>query len=199
LVDFNEVLAAWEADAKAGGKSIHPFDPDSREFWDLGWAQAEQVAQYAKPGARVVDFGAGIGRLSIPLVSMGYDVIAVDASASMLEELKRRAKDAGVEVATALSDGDLSKVLGRRKADVILARAVLIHHDYEGVERIVTQLSKALKKGGHLIADWPLGASGERKDWIDVTTWQHGHRLEVAQRAGLDPVDSGDPSVWRKL
>lgn len=200
MTDFQGVIKAWDADGAAGGKAIHPFDPDSREFWDLGYAQAEQVAEYAKAGAAVVDFGCGIGRLSIPLVTMGYNVLAVDASQHMLDGLKKRAAENDIDVSTHLSDGaDLGRRLGKKKADVIIARAVLIHHDYAGVEKIVTNLAKALKRGGHLIADWPIGGSGERRDWIDVTTWQSEHRLEVARRAGLDPVVSTEPSVWRKL
>lgn len=193
---FEDVTAAWDA---AGEKSIHPFDPDSQEFWDLGWAQAEQVTQYAKKGARVVDFGAGNGRLSIPLVGMGFDVLAVDASANMLAALKKRAADVGAEVPTALSDGtDLAAKLGRKKADLIISRAVLIHHDYAGVERIVTGLVKALKKGGVLIADWPIGAPQERQTHLQVTVWEPARRLEVAKAAGLELVDPADVSVWRK-
>lgn len=194
---FDEVTAAWDA---AGEGPIHPFDPDSQEFWDLGWAQAEQVAEYAKSGAKVVDFGCGNGRLSIPLVGMGYDVLAVDASQNMLDALKRRAKDVGAEVPVALSDGsDLAKALGRKKADVVISRAVLIHHDFAGVERIVNDLAKALKKGGYLIADWPIGAPQERQTHLQVTVWDAARRLEVAKGAGLELVDPADVSVWRKL
>jgi len=196
-VKFEDVVAAWDG---AGEKPIHPFDPDSQEFWDLGWAQAEQVGEYAKPGARVVDFGCGNGRLSIPLVGMGYDVLAVDASQNMLDALKRRATEVGAEVPTARSDGsDLGRLLGRKKADVVIARAVLIHHDFAGVERIVNDLAKTLKKGGHLIADWPIGAPVERQTHLQVTVWDAGRRLEVARGAGLEIVDPADVSVWRKV
>lgn len=199
MISFGQVLEAWDADARAGGQHLHPFPPDSPEFWESGRAQASAVAQYAKPGARVIDFGAGNGRLAIPLAQMGYEVLAVDASQAMLDDLGRRAREAGVEVTSTLSDGsDLARILGRKKAAVVLARAVLIHHDYAGVERIVGALAKVLRKGGHLIADWPLGDTGERRDWIGVTTWRPEHRLQVAERAGLRLVESGEPSVWRK-
>jgi len=194
---FEEVVAAWDG---AGEKLLHPFDPDSRDFWDLGWSQAEQVGQYAKPGARVIDFGCGNGRLAIPLVSMGYDVLAVDASQTMLDALKRRAEDIGAKVPSARSDGsDLGRIVGRRRVDVVISRAVLIHHDFAGVERIVTDLARVLKRGGHLIADWPIGTPQERQTHLQVTVWDSARRLAVAKAAGFDLVDGADVSVWRKV
>lgn len=194
---FEDVVEAWDA---AGEEPIHPFSPSSPEFWELGWAQAEQVAQYAKTGARVVDFGCGNGRIAIPLVGMGYDVLAVDASPSMLAALKKRAEEVGAEVRTAQSDGsDLTKVLGRKKADVVISRAVLIHHDFAGIERIVHDLARILKRGGHLIADWPIGTPVERQTHLQVTVSDPAWRLTVARDAGLELVDPSDVSVWRKL
>ena len=54
------------------------------------------IRQLAAPPARVVDFGAGIGRLAIPLARAGYTVAAVDASAQMCRVLRAKAA-VGVE------------------------------------------------------------------------------------------------------
>lgn len=198
-LDFEGVVQAWNA---AGEESIHPlWSVDQNRYWESGRFQAQQITQYAPEGARVVDFGCGNGRLTIPLVQLGYDVLAVDSSATMLDRLEKNARAAGVGVTGAQSDGsDLTTILGRKKADVIVARAVLIHHDYDGVRRLVTDLAKALKKGGHLVADWPLSQRpGERDSWISVTTWNPATRLKVAEEAGLVPVSvSTEPTVWRK-
>ncbi|HIA63571.1 MAG TPA: class I SAM-dependent methyltransferase [Planctomycetaceae bacterium] len=43
------------------------------------------------PPVRIVDFGAGTGRLSIPLAGHGFQMDAVDPSVGMLDQL--RAKD----------------------------------------------------------------------------------------------------------
>jgi len=45
----------------------------------------ELVGTLAKPPAAVVDFGAGTGRLAIPLASAHYQVVAVEPSAAMLD------------------------------------------------------------------------------------------------------------------
>lgn len=203
-LDTTSVIEAWERSAQQGEGDIHPLDPEGQEYWDSGRAQAAQVADYAKDGATVIDYGCGNGRLTIPLVQAGYKTIAVDASQTMLNHLDKRCAQFGVDPSaiTKINSGgaDLATQLGKKKADVILIRAVLIHHDYAGVEQIVTDVAKCLKKGGHLIADWPLADNpGERGTWISVTTWNPAHRLQVAERAGLVPVHVGDePSVWVK-
>lgn len=197
--DFNQVIKAWDS---ADESEIHPlWDVDKGEFWDSGWSQAQDVVEFARPGARVVDFGAGNGRVTLPLSTLGFDLWAVDASANMLAKLKQNAKEQGAKMSYAQSDGsDLAAKLGKKKADVILARAVLIHHDHDSVANIVTGLAAALKKGGVLIADWPVGEPHVRPAFNRVTVWDPAHREEVAKTAGLTPVRvDQDPSVWRKV
>lgn len=204
MTDFNAVIEAWDADAQTGGRRIHPLAPDSPEFWALGEQQAQQVRQYAPNGATVLDFGAGIGRLTIPLAKMPFmEVIAVDSSTHMLDGLAERAEAAAVPtnmLRLVHSHGPgLPAIVGEGTVDVVVARAVLIHHDYESVAAIVGVLATVLKPGGHLIADWPTGVPHERRDWVDVTRWHPHHRLAVARLAGLEPVDiAAEPTVWRK-
>jgi 2-polyprenyl-3-methyl-5-hydroxy-6-metoxy-1,4-benzoquinol methylase len=199
--DFQGVIDAWQRDGETGGHGIHPLPVDSAEWWQLGEIQAAQVADYATAGEFVIDFGCGYGRLSIPLASAGYNVLAVDASQAMLDGLLERAAAAGVELGSLRSDGsdlpDIVDEVVNEQAAVVISRAVLIHHDYAGVQRLVTQLASVLRPGGILIADWPVADHPrERTNWTDVTTWHPHHRLAVATLAGLEPVEGTD--VWRK-
>lgn len=202
---FQGVVDAWDRDAGTGGHTIHPLPVDSAEWWALGEAQAAQVADYAEAGDLVIDFGCGYGRLAIPLEQAGYTVLAIDASQAMLDGLAERAAAAGVDVGHVRSDGsdlaDIVNDLVGEPAAVVICRAVLIHHDYAGVERLVTQLASVLRPGGHLIADWPVADHPrERTQWNDVTTWHPRERHRVATAAGLEPVPGliVEPSVWRK-
>jgi 2-polyprenyl-3-methyl-5-hydroxy-6-metoxy-1,4-benzoquinol methylase len=200
-IEFEDVIEAWQRDGENGGHGIHPLPVDSAEWWALGEAQAAQVDEYAEPGDLVIDFGCGYGRLSIPLERAGYTVLAVDASQAMLDGLAERAARAGVEVGHVRSDGsDLAELVDdiiNEKAAVVISRAVLIHHDYAGVQRLVAQLASVLRPGGILIADWPVAENPrERTNWTDVTTWHPHHRAAVAALAGLEPVEGTD--VWRK-
>ena len=53
-------------------------------------ATVARVAALAGPGGRVLELGAGSGRLAVPLAGRGLDVWAVDASSAMLDRLRAR-------------------------------------------------------------------------------------------------------------
>ena len=53
----------------------------------------EIILKNTKFGAEILDIGAGTGRLSIPLLQHGYYLCSVDASAKMLEVLKKKDTD----------------------------------------------------------------------------------------------------------
>jgi len=193
---FDEVVQAWQV---ADVTHIHPLRKVSdTAYWGSGEAQALEAGIWIPEYGTVVDFGCGDGRLTLPLARAGYQVTGVDASPAMLDRVRVAADKEKVPVTLLQSDG--TKLDGVGPVDVVLARAVFIHHDYESVTRIVGTLAGVLKPGGYLIADWPVSeAPRERRDWIDVTYWQYSHREQVANDAGLALIANTTPSVWRKL
>ncbi len=48
-----------------------------------------------RPVRDLLEFGCGTGRVALPLVQRGYNVVATDASATMLDFCGRRAAGAG--------------------------------------------------------------------------------------------------------
>ena len=87
---------------------IHPHDPWA-DYYDcvykLTFGERYQqftdrtlgvIQELAAPPARIIEFGAGTGRLAIPLAQLGSRVTAVEASASMCDVLRAKAQ-AGVE------------------------------------------------------------------------------------------------------
>lgn len=72
----------------------------------IAGTQEEVIARFLAPlqGRSVLDVGTGTGRGAIALARRGAVVTGVDASAEMLEVARRRAADAGVEVAFSRED-----------------------------------------------------------------------------------------------
>lgn len=54
---------------------------------------------FVRPGS-LVDLGCGTGRLMLRLAARGFDCTGIDLSPGMLEEVRRKAVEAGVAVAT---------------------------------------------------------------------------------------------------
>lgn len=192
-----DVIKAWDQPEARG--AIHPTRGISEDAYQAsGQAQADLLAADIPAGAKALDFGCGDGRVAIPMRALGYEVTGADASANMLAALADRDPD----LPTFQSDGgDFSKHLGRRKFDAAYCLAVLIHHDYETGEQLVTSLRAIVKKGGVLALDWPT--SDEPSDghgWLGVTTWPQERQDEIAARLKMERLDVDRPwTVWRAL
>ena len=195
---YKDVLAAWD---QAPEEDIHPLWSVSRDsYWQSGWDQAAEAAVHAKKGAVVVDFGCGNGRLTAPLAQLGFQVVAADSSQRMLDLTAATLKEAGARAELLRTDGsDLARKLGKRRAALIVARAVMIHHAPEDAEQLLKHLTAALKRGGVIVADLPVGdADHAREHWRDVTRWSRAARAAMLDRVGLVEVEGGDVLVARK-
>lgn len=193
-MNAHDVIEAWD---EAGPAHIHPSRGVSEEaYWSSGEQAAHQLAEVLKPGAKVVDFGVGDGRVAIPLRKLGYQVTGADASPTMLAALAENDPD----LPQVNSDGvDLYEKVGH-KVDAVICLAVLIHHDRASVLAIIDGLCKAVRKGGLLILDWPTSAHPEEAQvWIDVTTWDPGVQQAEATKRGLKRIEPERPwAVFRK-
>ena len=65
-------------------------------------------------GGRIVDVGAGTGKLTVALDARGFEVVAVDPSADMLAQVRRQLPSVSVTVGTGEATG-----MGGRTADLV--------------------------------------------------------------------------------
>jgi SAM-dependent methyltransferase len=151
----------------SGTGSLEPASWDSRRT-----SFGSVAAQYAalRPGypddavrfllgaapRRVLDLGAGTGLLTERLVAAGHEVVAVDPSAEMLEQLSARLPGVVLQVGTAeqipLPDGDVDAVVAGQAA-----------HWFD-VAPASREMVRVLRPGGVVGLIW--NARDERVPWV---------------------------------
>jgi SAM-dependent methyltransferase len=107
--------------------------------------EPELVDSLSPAGARILDLGAGTGRIADPLVALGHEVVAVDDSAEMLAHVRRarphRARIEGLD-------------LGAR-FDVVLLASHLVNTPDDGLRRALLDTGRRhLADGGRLLLQW---------------------------------------------
>jgi len=112
------------------------------------------VHKKCAPPAALVDFGAGTGRLAIPLALQGYDVTAVERCNEMLGELRQKDPEGRVrKIASSMQDFQ-----SERTFDVALCVfTVLIYLlDEASLRASLRSAADCLKADGWLLLDIPL-------------------------------------------
>lgn len=118
----------------------------SRETIDL-------VCERIQIPARIVDFGAGTGRLSIPLSEHGYDVVAVDPCREMLEQLKTKSSE--LDIIACQSRMEDFAGAGDYDFALCVFTVLLYLPDVASLQASLDAVFCSLKDGGHLLIDVP--------------------------------------------
>jgi ubiquinone/menaquinone biosynthesis C-methylase UbiE len=103
------------------------------------------------PSGKILDFGAGTGRISIPLAEDGFSVTAVDCSSEMLAVLKRKAEAQKVSINTEFTLGTVTS----RDFDLAIAIFTVLAYIKTTAEltTVFEQIYTSLKPGGFFMFD----------------------------------------------
>jgi SAM-dependent methyltransferase len=110
-----------------------------------------------KRGGAVLEYGVGNGRIALPIARHGVDVVGIDHSTAMLDDLRQRlrAEPPEVRARVTLKRGDMRTAnLARRFPLVILPFNAALHlYERDDVERMLARVRAHLAPGGLFVCD----------------------------------------------
>lgn len=99
-----------------------------------------------QPGESVLDMGCGTGNLALPLAKEGHGVVAADFSQGMLNKLRARAEQAGLDsleyLELAWEDDWAQKGMADASRDICLASRSIATNDLQAVLHKLTQVAR---------------------------------------------------------
>jgi SAM-dependent methyltransferase len=169
------------------------LQPDQQpHLWDLHVSLYEEVfepvtlgltlkaieALGLKPGATVLDSGAGAGGAALELARRGTQVSAIDASAGMVARILERAAAEGLRLEALVMDG---QQLAFADASFDAALSVFGVILYPDAEAGVAEMRRVVKPGGHVAL----------VTWTEPETYELASELRAAAASVLGDLPRG--------
>ena len=144
--------------SQAASYAAHrPDYPQAAVSWAL-----EPVRDH--PGLRVLDLGAGTGKLTANLADLGVDVVAVEPDPEMLAEFRLALPQ------VMLLPGSAERIpLPDASVDAVMVGQALHWFDFE---RAIPEMVRVLRSGGVLAGLWNL--TDDRVSWVAGIGELHG-------------------------
>lgn len=103
--------------------------------------------------ARILELCCGTGRLTLPIAKDGYTISGVDYTASMLDQAKIKASEAGLEIR--FMEADIRTLNLQEKYDFIFIPFNSIHHMYTNADlfKALHVVKNHLNEGGLFLLD----------------------------------------------
>jgi ubiquinone/menaquinone biosynthesis C-methylase UbiE len=136
---------------------------DRRHGALLGPDEVERLCAVAslERSARVLDIGAGTGRVAVPLAERGCAVVAVEPARGMVDEL--RAKAGSDRLAVVIGEGGLLPFQSRTFDTGVIARVLYLASDWR---HILREARRVITTDGLLLHEWGNGQPDE--PWVQI-------------------------------
>ena len=195
----------WSAhDQERALRAIAPwYDLDFAPLTD----DIEMLQELAASAERVLELGAGSGRIAVPLALNGLQVTAVDSSEAMLAVGEPRMKQAGVNVIRA----DMRCLQLAEQFDLVLIGLSTFQHLLRREDQLaaLNVARRHLAEHGRLVIDWTAPRPDDiepsppimHQEWIresntgELVTKSASQELALDRSCG-DTLDRAQPIAW---
>ncbi len=144
----------------------------------------EYIHRYAKPGATILEIGAGTGRYSIALAKEGYKVTAVELVDSNLEVLRKNSSDMENIISYQGDALNLDR-FEDEQFDVTLVFGPMYHlYENEDVHKALDEAVRVTKRDGIILIAF-----------LSVYAIMHNNYLDGSLSAGLEENFDGSYGV----
>jgi len=99
---------------------------------------------------RLVDLGCGTGKQTLMLAPLADEVVAVDISASSLQQAETRCRQAGVRNVRFLEESIVSLPIEAASVDGIFSYGDVISHVHDAYREVFREAARILRPGGFL-------------------------------------------------
>lgn len=154
-------------------------------YYDALTAETLNVIKQILPDATIIDFGAGTGRLAIPLAENGHKVVAVEKSAGMVNEFKRKLRSGNVEIE--IHNCSISEYV-EANADLAIALFTVLSYSIseEELTRNVQAICNSVRSGGYFFFDLPSTLFFQVGRIIQKESAQLNRFVDIAATEQLD-------------
>lgn len=119
------------------------------------------VAAALQSGVRILDIGAGTGRVALPLANFGCEVMALEPAMGMVQALRAKAEATNVRVIA--GDGAQLPFSAACFDVVVIARVLYLSSAWQ---HILEEVCRVLSPSGRLLHEWGNGEAGEQ--WVQI-------------------------------
>ena len=184
----------WDAHARLGLGTNPVLEPGvNLASFAQGRATLEGIPQFLGDlrDRSILEYGCGLGALTVLLAKSGARVIAFDLSEASIESAKERARLNGVLDRTEFHVASGEKLPFVDKSfDLVVGKAVLHHLDPVAGSR---ELARVLAPGGRAAFSEPLGTNPLLVFAREYLPYPHKH-----ERGADRPLTAEDLREWRK-
>ncbi len=156
-------------------------------FFAHGRSDVEQALNYLRRAGlpatdfdRVMDFGCGVGRLTVALSPYARSIVGVDVSEGHLREATKAAEGFQIQNATFTSIASVADIDHLGNFDLVVSRLVLQHNPPPIMAAIYRKLLSSLRRGGVAVVQMPTFIAGQR---FVVAEYLDGENVQMEMNA----------------